>query len=987
MGGGAAGSTLNSCTISGNMTTGGGGGATGGILNKCTISDNTANFGGGVYDGTLTSCMIMCNAAKYGGGGASDSSLNNCTISDNAANDGGGTFNSTLINCVIGDNRAKDGGGICYGTLDKCIVIDNVADYEGGGVSEGIINNCIIRNNTAGSYGGGIYRGEANNCTIVNNTAIYYDGSGVYGGVLNNCVIWGNHMPNGTTNNYCEATLSYSCTSPMPPGIGNISDDPLFADAERGNFRLSGGSPCIDKGENAYAVGAMDVVGNSRIFDGDHDGVVTVDIGAYEITTLEVTFDPQGGTVEFNDEIVINGMPYGTLPVPIRKGYDFVGWFMNAPFTTKLINETTIVLDVVDHILHAKWMPSLVSIGKTSAVKKLCYEEGGAQLGGSGQLSNGEMAGVEWSMTGSGTLSFDWKVSSELEWDWLNFYEVGFGETNRISGTGGDWTRFSVTVTGETNDIHTFRWEYEKDPFGDYVGEDSGWVAMIDWIPAYTLTINDGNGGGLYTNGAVVIVTANEPHEMFDRWIGDINNMTDTFSANTTFMMPNNAATLTAIYKTNLYSVVVNNGTGGGTYTNGALVGIVADVPLPHYEFDVWTGETNGVDNVYSPITTLKVSGGGRIVTARYKVSSYPVDVNGGQGSGVYTYGSTIDLIATSYEGKRFYRWSGATNNVADVNAPTTTVFIAGETLSLTSLYYTHLTVNAGAGSAWYLEGATAVVAADPEPLYKRFVGWSGDDVDLLVAPANRTTSLVIPMWPVILTAEYRDDISKVAGCYGRSISESGVSGGITADVDAGSPSGTPVVKLGGVMVCGANVIPNNGFAAFETVVSGGGTVTFWWRVSSESGADYLRFFVDDVEVDAISGTKGLWAQIINRVDGAGDFHTLRWEYAKNASLESSADAGWVDDIVWIGDVPVPTIAPNILTAVPEGNALALTFWGERGIPYTVYSNASLSVTGWAPMDVVPYELSETNGLFWFEALITPPIDLPACFYRVFGGN
>ncbi len=151
-------------------------------------------------------------------------------------------------------------------------------------------------------------------------------------------------------------------------------------------------------------------------------------------------------------------------------------------------------------------------------------------------------------------------------------------------------------------------------------------------------------------------------------------------------------------------------------------------------------------------------------------------------------------------------------------------------------------------------------------------------------------------------------------------------------------------------------------FAAYETSVSGSGTVTFWWRVSSESDADYLKFLVDGTQIVAISGTKGPWAQVSQRIEGAGVSHTLRWEYAKNGSLASSTDAGWVDDIVWTGDVPEPVLAPDIQTAAVTNGVLGIRFLGERGIPYTVYSNATLQASGWALMQPVPQEEGEIKG-------------------------
>jgi YHS domain-containing protein len=82
----------------------------------------------------------------------------------------------------------------------------------------------------------------------------------------------------------------------------------------------------------------------------------------------------------------------------------------------------------------------------------------------------------------------------------------------------------------------------------------------------------------------------------------------------------------------------------------------------------------------------------------------------------------------------------------------------------------------------------------------------------------------------------------------------------------------------------------------FQTTVTGSGTLTFWWRVSSESGYDYLRFFIDGVEQDAISGETA-WTQQSYSI-GSGS-HTLKWEYMKDGSVSSGSDCGWVDELVF----------------------------------------------------------------------------------------
>jgi formylglycine-generating enzyme required for sulfatase activity len=360
----------------------------------------------------------------------------------------------------------------------------------------------------------------------------------------------------------------------------------------------------------------------------------------------------------------------------------------------------------------------------------------------------------------------------------------------------------------------------------------------------------------------------------------------------------------------------------------------------------------------------------------------YVLTVNSGSGSGSYLNDATVVIGAAQYGGKRFYCWTGDVSSVASVVSPTTTVLIAGQARSVAATYSVPLTVNLGAGSGWYPEGSTATVTADPEPLYKEFSAWTGDAAGYLANAYAPATSLAIPTRPATLTANYRDSVARVAGCYGRTFMVAGAASGVTADANVGSPSGTPAVKLGG-----AGVVPDSGFAAFETVVYGSGTVAFWWKVSSEGSADYLKFKVDGVQIAAISGTKDPWALVTNRVEGAGVSHTLRWEYVKNGANASSTDAGWVDDIIWTGDVPEPVIAPDIHAVSATDGLLGISFLGERGIPYTVYSNATLKASGWAPMAIVPQEQGETNGLFRFLATVVPNGGQSSCFYRMGGGN
>ena len=100
--------------------------------------------------------------------------------------------------------------------------------------------------------------------------------------------------------------------------------------------------------------------------------------------------------------------------------------------------------------------------------------------------------------------------------------------------------------------------------------------------------------------------------------------------------------------------------------------------------------------------------------------------------------------------------------------------------------------------------------------------------------------------------------------------------------------------------------ISNDESTWFETTVSGQGTISFRWKVSSEDGWDYLRFIVNGNEDQAISG-ESEWVQVSRTFAGTGR-RTLRWEYSKDYSDSDGSDCGWVDQIAW---EPLPRDPPS----------------------------------------------------------------------------
>jgi hypothetical protein len=189
----------------------------------------------------------------------------------------------------------------------------NTAYSQGGGFyvvnhsDAAIVQNLIVGNSA--SMGGGLYflvPSSGRGPFLINNT-IYGNpspqGSGVFADgfdgqseMINNiivatsgqtAVICGNFttsMPVFTTNDvFSNSGLAYGGTCGTQTGLnGNISADPLFVNANGGDFHLQSGSPAIDTGTNGNIMPQQDIDGTPRPLDATGKGIAIIDMGIYE---------------------------------------------------------------------------------------------------------------------------------------------------------------------------------------------------------------------------------------------------------------------------------------------------------------------------------------------------------------------------------------------------------------------------------------------------------------------------------------------------------------------------------------------------------------------------------------------------------------------------------------------------------------------------------------------------------------------------------
>jgi murein tripeptide amidase MpaA len=136
-----------------------------------------------------------------------------------------------------------------------------------------------------------------------------------------------------------------------------------------------------------------------------------------------------------------------------------------------------------------------------------------------------------------------------------------------------------------------------------------------------------------------------------------------------------------------------------------------------------------------------------------------------------------------------------------------------------------------------------------------------------------------------------------------------------------------------------------------EVELSNGGDLSFWYKVSSESGYDYLRFYVDGSMEEEWSGEID-WTEYTINVDAG--MHTFTWSYEKDYSVSGGSDCGWVD---YVSFPPMQTGIPGLLIN-PE--------FLEVEMEVGAVSSESVEFTNEADEDI-NYELSVSPQVDWLS--------------------
>lgn len=401
------------------------------------------------------------------GGGATSSPMTGAAVHGNMVtqiqtrnNTGGLVVDKYAFSLSLANNLVRESpSGIRLSHGAKARVVNNTLRNNNTGMTIAAADVRVQNNIIADSVHSGLKITDQSSGTVIRYNDIYNNG------------------------------VNYSGVFDLTGTEGNISEDPkLYSPA-----RLMPGSPCIDAADSDQA--PVQDRENRLRYDDPATGntgagsIPYTDMGAYEYETaqnprytvvLSVTGNGKGRVESWPDGIrcgpdcqaLFDENTQVTLTAIPEYGSAFDGWSGDGcsgtgPCTLTQSSSVTarfIFIDLIADALADSGERLTWARSSDTAFEK---EDG---VVGSTALSDGGSAWLETEVQGPVSVSFQWRVSSELNHDFFMFSVDGEPYAG-ISGQVG-WNQRSFAVPAGT---HTLRWQYVKDGQGSD-GEDRAWL-------------------------------------------------------------------------------------------------------------------------------------------------------------------------------------------------------------------------------------------------------------------------------------------------------------------------------------------------------------------------------------------------------------------------------------------------------------------------------------------------------------------------------
>ncbi len=507
-----------------------------------------------------------------------------------------------------------------------------------------------------------------------------------------------------------------------------------------------------------------------------------------------VTLSGNGGTS--SSLTVTYGNKYGSLPVSVRDGYTFDGWYTE-PSGGTAVTADTVVSNSSSHNLYAHWSAKKYTVtfdgnGGTSSSLTIAY---GSTYGTLPTSTRDGYTFVGWYTSVSGgakvlsTTVMDNASNHTLYARWSND-----AYTVTLDSNGGD-TSYEVVVSygsaygtlpTPTKAGHTFvGWYTDKTGGAEVLGstavnKTSNHTLYAHWkVNQYTITLN-GNGGEsssvtvYYGSNYGVLPTPTRSGYIFDGWYtGKTDGVRITES---TIVSESPSYTLYAHWSANKYTITLN-GNGGEsstmTVTYGSAYGTLPFPMRTGYTFEGWYTSESGGNAVVESTTVTNDSS--HALYAHWTANRYSVLLEYGEDIPYeidVTYGGTYGSMPTvKKSGYTFDGWYTAENGGTQVTSSTSVTTASNHTLYAhwsANEYTVTLNGNGGTSSSVSVTyGSTYGTLPTPTRAGYTFVGWftassGGTKVTLSTAVSSASSHTLYAHWDIVA---YTVSWSESSGC------------------------------------------------------------------------------------------------------------------------------------------------------------------------------------------------------------------------------
>ncbi len=213
-------------------------------------------------------------------------------------------------------------------------------------------------------------------------------------------------------------------------------------------------------------------------------------------------FTTAASTVNSGDGIrvqVLSSIDYGTASV-----VSLTLGGVTASFTATTLTVVNDSLASATDTLTADPARSWTTGGDASWFGESAVFASGGSAAQSGRVGAGGSSWIQTQVTGTFTLAFFQKVSSQSNKDLLHFSIDGV-EKGKISGNVSWQQKLYSVTTGNAGAVHTLRWTYTKDPTISS-GLDAGWIDSVRISPYGKTAVVYPNGGETLHTGIPVLI-------------------------------------------------------------------------------------------------------------------------------------------------------------------------------------------------------------------------------------------------------------------------------------------------------------------------------------------------------------------------------------------------------------------------------------------------------------------------------------------------